>query len=133
MSRFLRQQLKMRDLRVIDAVSRHGSVLSASAELLVSQPAVSKSLRRAEVVFGTLLFERFAHGVRPTSSGFAVVASAAKILREVELLETQLSMIDPPVVARCAQQPVLAVRRMSVHRVGAISIQPRAESPLHAA
>lgn len=133
MSRFLRQQLKMRDLRLIDAVARHGSVRSASTELLLSQPAVSKSLRRAETVFGTPLFERMAQGVRPTSSGCAVVKAAAKILLEVELLEAQLSMIEPPIFEPCATPAALAVPQVSVHRVRSKSMQPVTELAQRAA
>lgn len=127
MARFLRQQLKIRDLRVIDAVCRHGSVLSASAELLLSQPAVSKSLRRAEIVFGTMLFERLAQCVRPTSSGWAVVKVAAKILLEVDLLEAQLSTIEPPVFEPRPTPSALSIPQTSVRRLRSMPSQHGAE------
>lgn len=53
-------------LRVFDAVMAEGSLTRAAAQLAMTQPAVSHALKRLHEAVGETLFERSAHGVRPT-------------------------------------------------------------------
>ncbi len=51
------------------AVAKAGSILKASEQLFVSQPAVSKSIQRLEQNLGTTLFVRTSKGVHLTDEG----------------------------------------------------------------
>ncbi|MBP7565167.1 MAG: LysR family transcriptional regulator [Burkholderiaceae bacterium] len=64
------------------AVMRHGTLTAAAAQLHISQPALSKSLRRLEEELGVPLFERSAAGMSPT--GYAVALAHRARTMELE-------------------------------------------------
>ncbi|MFU8872872.1 LysR family transcriptional regulator [Micromonospora sp. SL4-19] len=68
------------DLRLVEAIARHGSVGAAGRELLLSQPAASKRLAALERRVGERLFDRDTTGARPTPAGRALCAEAAHML-----------------------------------------------------
>ncbi len=72
----------MFDLRTIDyfltAVSR-GSLRAAAQDLGVTQPALTKAIRRLEDSFGAPLFDRKARGVAPTVYGTALLRHAREV------------------------------------------------------
>jgi DNA-binding transcriptional LysR family regulator len=72
------------DLRLVDAVARHGSLGAAARELLVSQPAASQRLAALERRCGVRLFDRDTTGARPTAAGREMVAEAGHILGHLE-------------------------------------------------
>ncbi|WBB69147.1 LysR family transcriptional regulator [Micromonospora sp. WMMD812] len=68
------------DLRLVEAIARHGSVGAAGRELLISQPAASNRLAALEWRVGERLFDRDTTGARPTPAGRALGAEAAHVL-----------------------------------------------------
>ena len=62
----LSRRLKLRDLHVLMTVARCRSMGKAAAQLLVSQPAISKAIADMEAALGVRLFDRNPHGVEPT-------------------------------------------------------------------
>lgn len=68
------------DLRLVDAVARHGSLGAASRELLVSQPSASQRLAALERRVGAVLFDRDTTGARPTAAGREFCEQAAHVL-----------------------------------------------------
>jgi DNA-binding transcriptional LysR family regulator len=62
----LGQHLKLRDLLVLQAVARCGSMGKAATELAVSQPAISKTIADMEYALGVRLFDRNPGGAEPT-------------------------------------------------------------------
>jgi molybdate transport repressor ModE-like protein len=66
-------RLRLRHLRLLDAVETNGSLSRAAAQLGLSQPAATKILREVETVVGATLYERLPRGVRLTEAGHAVV------------------------------------------------------------
>lgn len=61
--------LNLEYLRIFYAVARHKSISRAAAELHLSQPTVTKELRRLEEQLGFHLFLRHSRGVRLTHEG----------------------------------------------------------------
>lgn len=61
--------MELRDLRYFAAIAEHRSVRRAAAELNLSQPGLSKSLRRLEQELGTKLVARTPKGVDLTAVG----------------------------------------------------------------
>ena len=65
----LSRRLRLAQLDLFEKVLETGSILAASRELAITQPAVSKSLRELEQQLGGALFVRGKHGVTLTELG----------------------------------------------------------------
>ncbi|WFN91292.1 LysR substrate-binding domain-containing protein [Gordonia sihwensis] len=76
-------RLKIRHLVLIDALSRQGSVIGAAAELHVTQPVATRSLRDIEAIVGVELYERGPRGITPTIFGAAFTEHARAILAQL--------------------------------------------------
>ena len=94
MALHLDHRIKLRHLRVIDAIATHHSLLRASAALGISQPALTRTLQDSEAALGLRLFDRHPRGMTPTDAGAAVLASAGRILAELGLLEAELDRLN---------------------------------------
>lgn len=66
-------------LLLLAEIADAGSVTAAARRLGVSQPAVSKQLRRLEQALGVTLFERSLRGIQPTEYGQALLPRARAI------------------------------------------------------
>ncbi len=67
------------DLRVFEAVARHGSMNRAATELNTVQSNVTARVRALEVELGVLLFQRHARGVKITPAGRRMLPFSARI------------------------------------------------------
>lgn len=83
MSRLLDGRLKIRHLVLVDALTRQGSVVGAAAELHITQPVATRSLRDIENVLGVELYERNPRGITPTVFGEAFTDHARAILAQL--------------------------------------------------
>lgn len=79
-----------RSLRYFQAVAEFGSVSRASEALRISQPAVSRQIRRLEEILGVALFVRHGHGVTLTEGGRALLERSQVILRQLELAQIEV-------------------------------------------
>ena len=79
-------------LRPFLAVARAGNLSTAARELAVSQPALTKSVRKLEQHFGVALFDRRARGMALTPTGAALLAHA-------RLIEAQCRFADAEIEA----------------------------------
>lgn len=71
--------LSIRDIQYFLAVARCGLLSAAADEQGVTQPALTKAVRRVEAEFGLQLFERSARGMVPTSAGLRVAEQARRL------------------------------------------------------
>src|SRR5215213_10374864 len=78
-------------LRVIDAVSRHGSVTAAAKELRYTQPSISHQLSRLETQVGARLVQRVGRGIRLTPAGRLLADRAAEIIGRIDAAGAELS------------------------------------------
>lgn len=76
--------LETRDLDYLLAVQEHGGIGKAAEALGMSQPALTKALRRVEEQAGLPLFERTVNGVTPTPAGTLFLARARRIALEYD-------------------------------------------------
>jgi DNA-binding transcriptional LysR family regulator len=67
------------DLKVFEAVARHGSMNRAATELNTVQSNVTARVRALEVELGVLLFQRHARGVKITPAGRRMLPFSARI------------------------------------------------------
>jgi len=76
--------LNLDRLRALHAVSARGSIIAAAETLNVTTSAVSQQLAKLEQETGQTLLERHGRGVRLTDAGVQLLASAHRILAEVQ-------------------------------------------------
>jgi DNA-binding transcriptional LysR family regulator len=80
-------------LRVIEAVARHGSVTAAAKELHYTQPSISHHLARLEAQTGAALLQRVGRGIRLTEAGRLLADRAAEIIGRVDAASAELSAV----------------------------------------
>jgi DNA-binding transcriptional LysR family regulator len=80
-------------LRPFLAVARTGNLSAAARELAVSQPALTKSVRKLEQQFGVALFDRRARGMTLTPSGAALLAHARLIEAQCRFADAELEAL----------------------------------------
>jgi DNA-binding transcriptional LysR family regulator len=90
------QRLKLRDLHILLAVVRRGSMANAASDLAISQPAVSKAIADMEHALGVRLFDRTRNGVEPTIYGRALVRRGSAVFDELKLGVEELAFLANP-------------------------------------
>jgi DNA-binding transcriptional LysR family regulator len=85
--------MNLRQLQHFIALAETGSVRQGSAQLNLSQPALSKSIRALEDDLGVILFERLARGLRLTPVGAWLLSRSASLLADVQRLRAEIDLI----------------------------------------
>jgi LysR family transcriptional regulator, regulator for metE and metH len=98
--------LDLRDLELVDAVHRHGTLTAAATNLYVSQPALSQRLLRLERRLGAELFERTGRKLDPTTAGKRMIDAAGVALAELRDAVRDITQLgpQPPSPVRIATQ-----------------------------
>lgn len=81
-------------LEQLDAFARCGTLSAASEELHISQPALTRSMKKIEEVLGVTLFERHKNRLFLNETGKLAASLAANVLREDESLVNQVRAFD---------------------------------------
>jgi DNA-binding transcriptional LysR family regulator len=100
-------------LRVFEAVVRHGSYTRAAAELQCAQPTVSVQIRKLTETVGVPLLKQSGRRVHVTAAGHALHEACRDLFETLSCLEDVLATLrdgSPPslpeqVVARGAERP----------------------------
>jgi DNA-binding transcriptional LysR family regulator len=87
-------QLDLNLLITVAIIAEEKSVTAAAARLRLSQPAVSRALQRARMMFEDDLLVRSAAGFEPTLRGRKILLELDRLLPEMEALVTP-SAFDP--------------------------------------
>lgn len=87
----MRVNLTLQQLESFEQVASRGSFRAAAEALFVSQPALSRTIRLAEEVLGTRLFDRDTRHVELTPSGQELLPIARRILMEFDSAFSELS------------------------------------------
>ena len=82
--------LEARDLEYFAVVAGHGNLRRAADALSLSQPALSKSLRRLEKSAGTKLVKRTPKGVELTAVGSALLGHARRLRLSFDDIEREI-------------------------------------------
>jgi DNA-binding transcriptional LysR family regulator len=72
--------LSARQLEAVLALAEYGSFVAAAARLGISQPALTRLLKRLEASLGVRLFERSTRRVQITAAGREFAAVAERML-----------------------------------------------------
>ena len=76
----------IQQMRLFEAVARHGSVTRAAEEVHLTQPAVSIQIKRLEENAGLTLFDQIGRKLYLTAAGQEVLEASRKILGEMDHL-----------------------------------------------
>lgn len=90
------RRLKLRDLHILMAVARSGSMGKTAAQLAVSQPAISKAIADMEHTLGVQLLDRTAQGVEPTLYGTALLKWGAVVFDDLRQGVKELEFLADP-------------------------------------
>ena len=82
-----RRQITVRQLEILDAVGREGSVTAAAASLHLTQPAVSMQIKQLESQLEMALFEPVGRGLQITEPGRELAGQAGELLRNLDDFE----------------------------------------------
>ncbi len=77
-------------LRYFQTVAEFGGYSRGAEFLRLSQPALSRQIKRLEEEVGTALFVRHGHGVTLTGAGRTLLARSQAILRQIEQARAEL-------------------------------------------
>ena len=83
----------VKQLRVLKAVSEHGSFSAAADALSYTQPAISQQIAALEKRAGTTLVDRGSRGVRLTDAGRTLVEHAEVVISRLAAAEAELEAI----------------------------------------
>lgn len=86
--------VSLQDLRYLCAIAEHESLSAAGESLGVSQPALSKCLKRLERIYGAPLVDWSDGRSRLTEIGEVVMRRAEKIIHDVEEIPRQVTLIS---------------------------------------
>ncbi len=78
--------MNLRDLRYLVAVADLRSFNQAAEQCFISQPTLSMQIKKMEESLGVVIFERNNKKVLPTELGQHIIASARRILLEVDCI-----------------------------------------------
>lgn len=87
------RNLTLRQLRSIQAISRHGTIAAAARQVGLTAPAVTLQVKQIEDDCGLALFDRTSDGMRLTVAGEAVLSAANAIDTTLRGLSEQIDSI----------------------------------------
>ncbi|MEO6959119.1 MAG: LysR family transcriptional regulator [Burkholderiaceae bacterium] len=83
-------RLRLKQLNLIIAISKHNSLRKAAADLAMTQSTASKALQEAELILGNKLFERRRDGLYANRFGECAINYAHIIRKDVLALSDEL-------------------------------------------
>jgi DNA-binding transcriptional LysR family regulator len=85
--------LNLQQLRAFTTIVATGSLGRAATELHLTQPALSRTIKRLETDLGAPLFERHSKGMELTAVGHALLPHAMLLAREAELAREEIDAL----------------------------------------
>jgi DNA-binding transcriptional LysR family regulator len=115
------EQLRLRDLLLLEHIATQGSLRKVSEALHVTQPAITQALQGLERAFGVALVDRERRGVQLTAAGRAALARLRSARSEITA------------ACEAAQAPERPLLRIGSSPMAALDVLPRALTRLRKA
>ena len=120
--------MELEQMRQLDAIARRGTISAAAEELHLSQPALSRSIRRLERELGQELFDRTHNSATLNDAGRLAVDHARNLLRDermmldafADLARRQRTLL----VGTVAPAPVWRLTALTVERFPGTLLNP---------
>jgi len=90
------RRVKLRDLHILLAVAKTGSMIRAADGLAISQPVISKTISDLEHALGVRLLDRTAQGVEPTAYGRAFINCGTVVFDELRRGVQAIEFLSDP-------------------------------------
>ena len=90
------KRLRVRDLYILSAVVRWGSMGKAARELSMSQPAISEAIGNLEQMLGVRLLDRSPRGIQPTIYATAVIKRSGAVFDELKQAVSDVEFLADP-------------------------------------
>jgi DNA-binding transcriptional LysR family regulator len=91
------RRVKLRDLRILEAVAQCGTMARAATQLGMSQPSVSQAISNLEDAYGVRLFDRSPRGVEPTLYARALLERTRVVFDELQQGMRDIAFLANPV------------------------------------
>ncbi len=115
-------RLKLRDLQLLNAVVRWGSIARAANQLNLTQSAASKAISQLEHAIGARLLDRNARGVEPTLYGQALLRRGLAIFDELRQCVKEIEFLADPTVGEvrvgCPEASAAGLLPAVIQRLG---------------
>lgn len=108
----------LQQLKLFEAVARHGSYTRAAETLHLTQPAVSIQIKRLESQVGLQLLEKVGKKVLLTSAGRKVLQASESILDQVDWLKDSIDEINGSVSGPLQVAVVTTAKYFMPHLLG---------------
>src|SRR5215831_14856381 len=95
-SEHIARHMKLRDLHILMAVARAGSMNKAAVVLHLTQSAVSRSIAELERAVGVSLLDRNARGVEPNAYGRALLDGGTAIFDDLRQAVKNIEFLTDP-------------------------------------
>lgn len=120
--------MELEQMRQLDAIARRGTISAAAEELHLSQPALSRSIKRLERELGQELFDRTHNSATLNDAGRLAVDHARNLLRDermmldafADLARRQRTLL----VGTVAPAPVWHITSLTVERFPGTLLNP---------
>ncbi len=102
--------MNLRDLNYLVAVADLRSFIQAADQCCISQPTLSTQIKKMEESLGVQIFERTNKKVLPTELGEQIIASARRVLLEIDVIQQYAENAQDPLAGnfRLGAFPTLA-------------------------
>ena len=125
------RRLKLRDLHILRAAARLGSLGKAANELAISQPAVSKAITDLEGLLRVRLLERGPKGVEPTIFGQALLNRSIAVFDELKQSVGDIDCLADPTTGEIRMACPMAIASTLIPPVLESFVQKFPHAVLH--
>ena len=123
----------LQQLRLFEAVARHGSFTRAAEAIHLTQPAVSIQVKRLEDTLGTALFEQMGKRIYLTAAGKALYDTCSDVFERFDTFENELEELKGEVAGQLNLAAVTTAKYFLPHYLGAfLRLYPKVTPQLKA-
>lgn len=90
----IKENITLSQLKYVIALDDYRNFSRAAEQCHITQPTLSLQLKKLENTVDLIIFDRSKKPVVPTSSGLLVIDSARRILKEVDLLAEEITLMN---------------------------------------
>lgn len=121
--------METEQLRHLESIARFGTMSEAAAQMHITQPALSRSIKRLEADLGCALFDRTKNSVTMNEAGRLVAELGRDVLLHEQALRDEISELLQQArtirVGTCAPTPLWRLTAQMVERFPGELLSPR--------